>query len=403
MLDEQKLLSRLPTFVSTDPDRMPSIKLTDGDLATLLLKLSKLHDNMDEIRKGITLADAGINKLIAGQNCQPSARMFAMQQSGHTTAASTVSASISHADASASTAHAVGAATATSAAVNALIMDCRRAANNVDSVKAPAELSQTDATDDDDFCMPHTRKKRKKNTGVSPVCLLPPGSQYADKVKADGSKQLLQFNDRHQSRKTFIGMSNTAGLRAAKTIQVKKAVFCLSNIDSDYSQVDVTDYIRSIGVRLLTCYELPRSGRQAADSKSFRLCIIAEDNHKLLDLSNWYIGVTIRAWVHKDKAKDSTGSGGASAGGGGGGGGCEGGGGSGGGGGRRGGGGSDRGGGSDGGGGKGGGGGVGGGGNVRGGDSDGEGGNGRGGGSGNTVSVAELNVSGAVDTHCQSS
>jgi hypothetical protein len=44
MLDEIKSLGRLPLFVSTDPDKMPSVKLTDGDLAAVLLKLEKLDE-----------------------------------------------------------------------------------------------------------------------------------------------------------------------------------------------------------------------------------------------------------------------------------------------------------------------------------------------------------------------
>ena len=163
-----------------------------------------------------------------------------------------------------------------------------------------SELSQTDATDDEGYRVQRTRNKRKR---------MSPSSQATDRQSENGP--IKQFSEAakqppnnpaasHQSaRKTFIGKSCTAPLRASKTLQLKKAVFCLSNIDQEYSLEDVSDYIKSLGIRLLTCYELPRSGRQSADSKSFRLCIIAEDKDKLLDQSNWYVGVTLRNWVHK--------------------------------------------------------------------------------------------------------
>ena len=44
LLDEAKVIKQLPQFVSVDPDRMPSVKLTDGDMAVVMMKLSKLED-----------------------------------------------------------------------------------------------------------------------------------------------------------------------------------------------------------------------------------------------------------------------------------------------------------------------------------------------------------------------
>ena len=42
-LDNNKTIDLLPLFVSSDPDKMPSIKLTDGDLAVVMMKLSKIE------------------------------------------------------------------------------------------------------------------------------------------------------------------------------------------------------------------------------------------------------------------------------------------------------------------------------------------------------------------------
>ena len=41
--DERGLLSKLPTYVSDNPEKMPSIKLEDGDLRFLLSKIDKLE------------------------------------------------------------------------------------------------------------------------------------------------------------------------------------------------------------------------------------------------------------------------------------------------------------------------------------------------------------------------
>ena len=53
-MDEQKLLNDLPRYVSDSPDKMPSIRLFDGDLLLLLTRLDKMEDKLVEF--GSTLA-----------------------------------------------------------------------------------------------------------------------------------------------------------------------------------------------------------------------------------------------------------------------------------------------------------------------------------------------------------
>src|ERR1043165_7887390 len=52
-LDETKLLNKLPLFLSTDPDKMPSVKLTDGDLAVVLAKLSFMDQHIESLQKTV--------------------------------------------------------------------------------------------------------------------------------------------------------------------------------------------------------------------------------------------------------------------------------------------------------------------------------------------------------------
>jgi len=49
-LDEKQLLNSLPCFVSTSLDRMPSIRLVDGDILVLWGKLASMEDNMCAIK-----------------------------------------------------------------------------------------------------------------------------------------------------------------------------------------------------------------------------------------------------------------------------------------------------------------------------------------------------------------
>jgi len=49
-LDEARVLHNLPTFVSDDPDNMPSVKLTDGDMAAVMLELSILEEAVSAVK-----------------------------------------------------------------------------------------------------------------------------------------------------------------------------------------------------------------------------------------------------------------------------------------------------------------------------------------------------------------
>ena len=99
----------------------------------------------------------------------------------------------------------------------------------------------------------------------------------------------------------MIGSASSSSIKASKIVYIRKSVFCLSNVDSSYSTNNIMDYIKSIGVRLLTCFELKSSSHNPADSKAFRICIVAEDKSALLNSDNWAVGVAIRQWYRKSK------------------------------------------------------------------------------------------------------
>ena len=99
----------------------------------------------------------------------------------------------------------------------------------------------------------------------------------------------------------MIGASSSCPLKASKTLIVRKAVFHLGNIDCSYTVSDIEVYIRSLGVTILSCFELKHADKQPLDNKAFRICIAANGKQKLCDNSNWSVGVSLREWVHKPK------------------------------------------------------------------------------------------------------
>jgi hypothetical protein len=281
-VDEAGALTRLPLFVSADPDKMPSVKLTDGDLSIILLKLDKLELDVNSVHQSLTK----VNEAIIHQN-EPRAMSI-----NNTVGAirAQMEASLSHADAGRKpTVSGVGKATAYSNQVVEMPLSTHGGAGS--SHCTASEMSE--ASDiDGPYNLVQRGRKRKKI--ASPA--LASASPYLDKLK-----QTSQPPANGVGRKTIIGNSTDSTLKASKTLRVKKAVYCLNNIDNCYSVNEVRDYISSIGVRILSCFELKPMTQQSSDSKAFRVCILAEDRSRLLDSNHWSVGVTLREWVRKPR------------------------------------------------------------------------------------------------------
>ena len=100
----------------------------------------------------------------------------------------------------------------------------------------------------------------------------------------------------------LIGKSSTAGISAAKKI-INKAVYCIDNLSFDYSVEDVRSFVSSMGIDVISCFEVkPRRRRNeelVTDRKAFRICICADDRERFLDDSKWPDSVAIFDWFFK--------------------------------------------------------------------------------------------------------
>jgi hypothetical protein len=67
----------------------------------------------------------------------------------------------------------------------------------------------------------------------------------------------------------------SGGIRAPKSF-VRKAVYCVDNVDTIFTADNVRDFVSAMSVRVISCFEVkPRKRRSAVshDRKAFRLCI----------------------------------------------------------------------------------------------------------------------------------
>jgi len=90
-------------------------------------------------------------------------------------------------------------------------------------------------------------------------------------------------------------------LKASKNPLVTKAVFNITNIDDSYNVDDVKDYVATLNVRLINCFELPSKRKQPSENKNFRVCIYASDKNNLLVKKNWSSGILIQDWMFHPK------------------------------------------------------------------------------------------------------
>ena len=85
-----------------------------------------------------------------------------------------------------------------------------------------------------------------------------------------------------------------------------KSIYCVDNVDMSVDADKLTSFVSSLGVRVLSCYEVkPRmSVRQrlrgiTPDHRTFRLCINRADNNTLLQAESWPSDVSIYRWIFK--------------------------------------------------------------------------------------------------------
>ena len=59
-------------------------------------------------------------------------------------------------------------------------------------------------------------------------------------------------------------------MKAAKNLNIPKAVFKIGNIDAAYTEENLAEYIQEqLGVRVVSCYDRTSAKKPYADNKSF--------------------------------------------------------------------------------------------------------------------------------------
>lgn len=85
----------------------------------------------------------------------------------------------------------------------------------------------------------------------------------------------------------------------------KKAVICVSRLESNTSVQAVEDFLQYKDVSVLSCHAYSDKHKRNA---FMRVCIPKSDVHKVYVASMWPRGVIVRPWVFKSAAENTAGS-----------------------------------------------------------------------------------------------
>ena len=318
-LDENKSLNKLPLYVAASPDSMPSVRLFDGDMKSVLVWLEKMEGRLDNFSDLMSTIMTHFQSMQSTQSVK--VRSTDHQRVIPNDAGMTV--------------------TTGNSSTPIYSGDPLQSANGGINTSTPArqqrqqKQSTTTATDTDEresestggpFTVPNSRRKSTKRRRTR--------SQLSNnQVNQDSNGQSALKNPSYAATvadNTKSNRSNGARLIVGKqpcnaskskdgrkfvtaTTFLQKSVFCIDNVSLSVDVDDICAFVTDMGVNIVSCFETkPRRRRSDCiptdgmpfefDRKAFRLCIASDDQHRLLDASKWPAYVSVSEWFFKPQA-----------------------------------------------------------------------------------------------------
>ena len=326
VLDEHKLLENLPRYVAEGPDSMPSTRLYEGDLAVVMNLMEKMDSRIREFDVKLAAILRDINSLrspptgamLIGNTVGSQPQRQAVNNIHDRARVNMTSGNPGNpGNSTAFVASAAAAEPAQSRPLTSLLA----AGTEWASVAASSPVSTSnrfaaladgetdDFTDADEQTFTdasrrshRSRVKRRRQDSA----LDRQQRQIPISSQQQQQQQQQRQNVRRGSRSVMVGKGSAAandrGLGAAQKL-VKKAVFCVDNVNPTCDVDDLCTYVTNMSIKVLSCYRAqPRRRRneteQTVNRRAFRLCIADSDRDKLLDADKWPDSVTISKWYH---------------------------------------------------------------------------------------------------------
>ena len=361
-LDENQLLSKLPSFVSNHPDKMPASRLVEGDFSIVWTKISNLEEsinkavnanletndmlkqNSDTIAslsvdvKAITTAINHNHSSRYAATCRPIDNVNA-QQCGSKSNERVTGATAGRSTCDNQLLIAATSPTVTSAA--SFIHESSSVNNVVNTTTDTRQCStwgsvasavHIDGESDNDYETVTSRaqrraEKRKERSSPSehfhnadnPWKRVNDGSRCAAAL-ADATARAHDIItgvrtalDRNSGSTRSVMVSPSSGrtsvkltgqrsfstLKAAERKNTELAVFCISNVGLNYTVNDIRSHSASLGARAIYCYEINSFN---SDARSFKLAVASTNTNLITDELSWPHRVVVRTWRFKTHA-----------------------------------------------------------------------------------------------------
>jgi len=253
LITEDNLLQRLPTYVTDSSEKVPSIKLDDGDLAFLLAKIDKMGAAIESLHNVVhtLLSHTTAGKPTVTATTRPT---HCLHGPPGTQAKDRTYVAIKTA-----LAHGVHERSGNPTNVN-----------NVQTAQPPLTETRTSANDNSDGFQVHESSRHRKqrvrqqkkaaaaSVSVSLSSMRQPltGSQLQ---KCPASAAAARAGGKHSRQPLLVGTQTTVptGNRVVPVTAAFKSVYCVDNVNKNIDGNALVTFInRRFGVRVLTCFSI---------------------------------------------------------------------------------------------------------------------------------------------------
>lgn len=321
-VDEQKLSDRLPLFVASNPDMLPSNNWSEGDVIGLMNRFASIEEQLSVINdKLIERSTTDCNKLT---KMEDQLSILSSKLDDRARAESSIISEIQavRQEISMSTQkklrpddNRLNRSRFITARNSGLGQPCGLSIQSNDQPNTSMEFGDivtgTDESDDgrrddrqawatlpanpisiannDDFSQVISKKRKRTLTAELRAARLE-ANKPAGSSSATNSNRLIG------------NASATTHLKAAKDL-TKKSVYCVNNVDTEVTCAEMSEFVEAMKVRVISCFE---TKTKYANSKAFRICINSDDKCAFLDISNWPCNIVLRAWTFKNSERTTS-------------------------------------------------------------------------------------------------
>ena len=338
VLDERLLLSELPIYVTDGPDKMPAMRLYEGDFCVMMAILEKLDGKLTTFGSVLSAISRDVYALKS-----KSTVLVGTSQSGVINNETVVQPEnlVLNLD-TLSSQQAWPALPVRE--IETVVQPLMTSAGNSSGHQPTSGTTETTSTFDvrNKSCDAQSSSRSDKQWSV--LASTPQGSnRFAALATTDDddancddrpftvvrSQRAARASAKRQRQQTaqaqppehqpsqpagrlksrvITGQSSavSSSLWAAKKT-IKKAVLCVDNVNLSCNEDDIRGYVSSLGAEVYTCFKTnPRrrpneSAEDVMDRRAFRLCVNAADRERLLNADVWPDSIRISDWFFSNK------------------------------------------------------------------------------------------------------